>query len=128
MWKYYKDIDNKIYAYEADGSQDDWISSDLISISEKEAESILKFETEKTIRVESVTLRQAKLALLHVGVYSEIDQEIKSLPGDEGIAARIEWEYASSVERDSPLVTTLTHKRGMTEDQLNDLFTLASTL
>ena len=35
--KYYKDNNNSVYAYESDGSQDDFMLPNLIKISEKEA-------------------------------------------------------------------------------------------
>ena len=39
--KHYKDSNNKIFAYEADGSQDHIISKHLISITEEEAKEII---------------------------------------------------------------------------------------
>ena len=39
--KYYKDSNNKVFAYESDGSQDHIISKDLTSITEKEAQAII---------------------------------------------------------------------------------------
>ncbi len=38
--KYYKDENNQVYAYEADGSQDEYIKEGLIPISQQEATSI----------------------------------------------------------------------------------------
>lgn len=38
--KYYKSINNQIYAFESDGSQDAWIDPKLIPITEAEAEAI----------------------------------------------------------------------------------------
>jgi hypothetical protein len=38
--KYFKDLNNVVYAYESDGSQDDYILDDLIPISEQEAEEL----------------------------------------------------------------------------------------
>ena len=35
--KYYKDKNSRVYAYESDGSQDDFILPDLIKITEKQA-------------------------------------------------------------------------------------------
>jgi len=39
--KYYKDKNNKIYAYEDDGSQDNFIKPDLVSISKEKVDEIL---------------------------------------------------------------------------------------
>ncbi|CBJ81761.1 putaive tail fiber assembly protein (fragment) [Xenorhabdus bovienii str. Jollieti] len=38
--KYYKSTDNKVYAYESDGSQDSWIKPGLVPITEAEADAI----------------------------------------------------------------------------------------
>lgn len=38
--KYYKDADNNVFAYDADGSQDEFIPDDLTPISEAEAKAI----------------------------------------------------------------------------------------
>lgn len=64
-----------------------------------------------------VTMRQARLALLQAGVLDDVAAAVANL----GQAAQIEWEFAQTVERSHPLVQTL----GMTEQQLDELFTLA---
>ncbi|WP_426576663.1 tail fiber assembly protein [Xenorhabdus stockiae] len=40
LMKYYKSEDNKVYAYESDGSQDAWIKPGLIRITDEEADAI----------------------------------------------------------------------------------------
>lgn len=40
--KYYKDENNQVYAFESDGSQDDYIPSNLIAISLEEADELRK--------------------------------------------------------------------------------------
>lgn len=66
-----------------------------------------------------VTMRQARLALLHAGVLDDVAATVANL----GQAAQIEWEFAQVVERSHPLVQTL----GMTEQQLDELFALAAS-
>ncbi|WP_420299886.1 tail fiber assembly protein [Edwardsiella tarda] len=39
--KYYKDVNNTVYAYESDGSQDEFIKPGLVPITEKEAMDIV---------------------------------------------------------------------------------------
>jgi hypothetical protein len=39
--KYYKDINNKVYAYSSDGSQDAYIKADLVAITLEERDAIL---------------------------------------------------------------------------------------
>ncbi len=76
---------------------------------------------------QEVTMRQGKLALLHFGLLETVDQIIASMPGIQGKAARIEWDYASIINRSSALVTTLLPLLGLSEDQIDELFSLAAT-
>jgi hypothetical protein len=73
-------------------------------------------------------MRQARLALLGAGLLAQVNDAITAMGGTPGEAARIEWEYALSVERDSPLVASLTAALGLTAAQLDALFTTAAGL
>jgi hypothetical protein len=75
----------------------------------------------------SVSMRQARLALNEVGMLSQINAAIASLPDDERAVAEIEWEYGSVVERKSEWVIDITGALGMTPEQVDDLFRLAAT-
>lgn len=75
-----------------------------------------------------VTMRQARLALLGAGLLPQVDAAVAAITGAAGEAARIEWEYALTVERDSPLVASLTAALGLTGTQLDELFTQAAAL
>ena len=75
-----------------------------------------------------VTMRQARLALLGVGMLAQVNAAVASMPGAEGDAARIEWEFSSTVERHRPLVLSLTAALGLTDAQLDDLFRQAAAL
>lgn len=77
---------------------------------------------------EFVTMRQARLALLGAGLLAQVNTAVESMPGAEGDAARIEWEYAQEVRRDSPLVAALSAAFGWTSTQLDDMFVSAKTL
>lgn len=77
---------------------------------------------------QSVTMRQARLALLNYGIYSTVDNVIGSLPSPQKEAAQIEWDYATDVLRSSPLVSLLTANLGLTEEAVDALFIAASTL
>jgi hypothetical protein len=74
------------------------------------------------------TMRQARLALLGAGLLDAVEAAIAAMEGAEGKAAQIEWEYATEVRRDSHLVDGLTAALGLTDAQLNDLFTVAASL
>ena len=77
---------------------------------------------------EVVTMRQARLALLSAGLLAQVNTAVANMPGAEGDAARIEWEYAQEVRRDSPLVAALSAAFGWTSAQLDDLFTEGAKL
>ena len=72
-----------------------------------------------------VTMRQARLALLQSGLLATIETAITD-GTDE--AMKIEWEYATEVKRDWSSLIALTETLGMTSQELDDLFQLASTL
>lgn len=79
-------------------------------------------------KVNIVTMRQARLALLSSGLLNSIDQVIAAMPSPQMDAALIEWEYAATVDRNSPLVAGLTVGLGLSEQQLDDLFESASKI
>ncbi len=68
-----------------------------------------------------VTPLQAKLALHGAGLLESIEAYVKT--ADKSV--QIAWEYASSFNRTSPLLLTLASGLGLTETQLDDLFTAA---
>lgn len=76
----------------------------------------------------SVSMRQARLALLDSGLLQLVNNAIAAMHGTEGEAARIEWEYATEVRRDSPLVGALAGPLNLTEAELNQLFISAAGL
>ena len=70
------------------------------------------------------TPRQARLALASQGLYETVQTTVVAI-SDE---ARIEWEYATMVERTSPLIDAMKGTLGMTDEDLDNLFALAVTL
>lgn len=72
----------------------------------------------------TVTMRQARLALLQANLLAQVNTAITN----SGDAAKIEWEYAQTVDRNSALVQGLTAALGLTESQLDALFTSAASL
>jgi hypothetical protein len=77
---------------------------------------------------QSVTMRQARLALLGAGMLSTVSGAIAGMPGIQGEAARIEWEYARDVLRDSALIGGLMPALGMASEQIDALFIAAASL
>lgn len=76
----------------------------------------------------SVSMRQARLALLGSGLLPQVEVAIASLPSPQKEAAQIEWEYAAVVERNAGLVPAMAQALGMTDAQLDALFIAAESL
>lgn len=77
----------------------------------------------------TVTPRQAKLALLSVGLLDDVEAAIASIP-DPALkrTAQIEWEYAQEIKRGWPLLVQVADAMGMTSADLDELFTQAALL
>ena len=67
---------------------------------------------------QQVTMRQARLELLSRDLLDDVDAVIAVAGG----AAQIEWEYASTVDRDNPVIAVVQQQQGMTDEQIDDLF------
>lgn len=78
--------------------------------------------------VQTVSMRQARLALLNANLLTVVTEAIAAMPGTEGEAARIEWEYAQDVARYSPLVKSIASELPLTEEQIDNLFVEAAKL
>lgn len=76
----------------------------------------------------SVTMRQARLALLAAEKLGMVQLAISSLPSPQKEAAQIDWEYAATVDRDSGTTMLLAQALGMKDEELDQLFVLAATL
>jgi hypothetical protein len=75
-----------------------------------------------------VSMRQARLALLQFGKLDAVTAAIAAMTGAAGDAARIEWEFATEVQRTSPLIAQLAAGLGLASADLDALFTTAVTL
>lgn len=78
---------------------------------------------------QSVTMRQARLALLGAGLLDDVNAAIAAIQDTtQRRAAEIEWEYAQTVDRASPFTQQLASGLGLTSEQLDSLFTQAAAL
>ena len=73
---------------------------------------------------QTVTMRQASIALELAGLLDDVEAIVATLPR----IYQIEWQRASVVLRDNPLVEMVRQEHGMTEAQIDDLFIAASAL
>ena len=81
------------------------------------------------VKPTSVTMRQARLALLQAGYYSSVQTAINAI--EDPVfrqESQIEWEYAATVDRVSPFTQGMATALGLSETDMDNLFTLAASL
>ena len=135
--KYYK-LNNEVFAFEEDGSQDNYITDDMTLMTEQEIDRHVcpeKYYTEEqkyNIYLNSLkplTRRQFKLALLENNLLTAIDAAINTIP-DPLLKARIEIEYAEATEflRTSDSVKQMLGLLEISEAQVNEMWETAQNL
>jgi len=77
---------------------------------------------------QSVTMRQARLALHAAGLLTSVDAAIAAMDEPDKTAASITWEFAQTVDRGFGMAPQLAAALGMTETQIDDLFIAAAKL
>lgn len=126
--KNYINANNEIYSYDDDIPKEilDIKIKDLGLVAISDADlATLKASQVVPVVISIVTMRQARLALFQSDILTTITDAIMN-GTDE--AMKIEWEYATSVEREWPSLVALAESLNMTSQELDDLFLLASTL
>jgi hypothetical protein len=76
----------------------------------------------------SVTMAQARLALLNAGLLDQIEAGINGLPESMKKTVLIAWEKSPYVSRKGNLVNMLANDFGLTEEQLDALFAAAAQI
>jgi len=69
-----------------------------------------------------LSMRQTRLALLDAGLLSGVEAAIANMAEPEKSKAKIEWEYASTVNRHDPWLVRLRAELGLSEDQIDEIF------
>jgi hypothetical protein len=76
-----------------------------------------------------VTMRQARLALLGVGLLHHVEPAIEAIADPvTREAVQITWEYSTEVQRSNPFIGTLAGALGMTDADVDNLFRSAALL
>lgn len=77
----------------------------------------------------SLTMKQARLALLDAGLLDSVDPAIAAIPDlTQRKAAQISWEFANTVDRADPIVAMLAAGFGLDEEALDGLFVAGAAL
>jgi hypothetical protein len=100
----------------------------IVSILEEENYNELK-DMEMRARLPSVASpRQIRLALLKLGMLDTIQQSFNSLEEEVRKVVMIEWEYATEFYKNSPTVTKIAEMLNISQEQLDNIFTVASEI
>lgn len=135
--KYYK-LNNEVYSFEDDGSQDEYITQDMVRMTAEEVdkhinpEKYLTEEQKYNIYLNSLrplTRRQFKLALLENGLLEQVETTLNSIQ-DVTQRARLQIEYSESTEfqRTSDSIKYMCNLLGLTEEQINQMWEQGLTL
>lgn len=73
---------------------------------------------------QSVTPRQARLALLAAGLLDDVNAAVAAA----GPQAQIDWDYALEIRRDNALIASMAAGLNLTDEQIDDLFRAAAVL
>jgi len=131
---HYKNQDSSVLYWLDEGDDPlQWLPEGVQEVTNEEADvirsAIFAASTPAKPPVTSVTMRQARLALLQAGLLSSISAALQAIPDEmQKQAALIEWEFASTVDRSSPFTQSLASALGLTEADLDGLFQAASKL
>lgn len=77
---------------------------------------------------EEVTMRQARLALLNANLLDDVNVAINSLSEPGKTQALIEWEYSSTVKRNSQLISIIGPLLDLSWEDIDSLFIAAADL
>ena len=135
--KYYKK-DNEVFAFEDDGSQDEYIVEDMIRMTPSEVDKHLnpkKYMTDEQLfdiyvkSLKPLTRRQFKLVLLENNLLELVETLINSVE-DATQRTRLQIEYSEAIEfqRTSNSVKYMCNLLGLTEEQVNQMWEQGLTL
>lgn len=135
--KYYK-LNNEVFAFELDGSQDELITKDMIKMSDDEVDrhinpyKYLSASQQYQLYLSSLrplSRKQFKLVLLDSDLLDDLELAISNIENTLE-KKRIEIEYTESTEfiRTSESVKTMFALINQTEEQLNELWEKALAL
>lgn len=101
----------------------DYTTDEGVLVTKLEQETKYLADKAKALVPSSITPRQARLKLLEVNLLDNLEAVITT-----NRAWQIEWEYATEVERDSPLIDAVASEAWLTSEQIDQMFIEASKL
>ena len=86
----------------------------LVDFSEEEIAEIQASVNAAPKPIREIDARRLRLALLELGLLEKVETALSSLPK----AAQIDWEYATTIREDYPLVVSLSEALGLDITQI----------
>jgi len=87
------------------------------------AEAAIEADAADTVP-DRVSARQARLALIGAGLIGTVEAAIGGLSAYD----QAEWEYATEIRRDHPLIASLGVALSLSEGDIDDLFRIAGNI
>lgn len=135
--KYYK-LNDVVYAFESDGSQDDYIKPEMVLMTSEEVDKHLnpnKYMSDEQIydiyvkSLKPLTRRQFKLALLENNLLEQVETLINSVEdATQRTRLQIEYSEATEFQRTSNSVKYMCNLLGLTEEQVDQMWEQGLTL
>ena len=128
MKHYQNPADNSLWAFEEDGSQDDFIPEGLVPLTDAQVAVIRAQQAAQEAAIlatyvpESVTPFQAKAALMQAGLLGQAEALVAAAGG----VTKLAWAEALEFKRTSPTLINLAQALGLTSAELDNLFRVAS--
>ena len=123
--KYYK-LNNEAYAFELDGSQDDYITEDMVKMTDDEVDRHVNHEKylsdiEKAQlnreRMPTLTPIEFDIKLVDAGLYYQVQKLITS-----GIKLKIAYTRATFFSRTDPFIEQARIALGLTDEQVDTIW------
>jgi len=135
--KYFK-LNKEIYAFELDGSQDDYITEDMVMMTDLEVDRHInpkKYMSDEQLydiyvkSLKPLTRRQFKLTLLENNLLEQVETLINSVEDvTQRTRLQIEYSEATEFQRTSNSVKYMCNLLGLTEEQINQMWEQGLTL
>jgi len=135
--KYFK-LNKEIYAFELDGSQDDYITEDMVMMTDLEVDRHInpkKYMSDEQLydiyvkSLKPLTRRQFKLVLLENGLLDQVESAIDNIEDvTQRTRLQIEYSEATEFQRTSNSVKYMCNLLGLTEEQINQMWEQGLTL
>ena len=124
--KYYKK-DNEVFAFEIDGSQDDYITEDMVKMTDDEVDrhvnpekylsDIEKAQLNRE-RMPTLTPIEFDIKLIDAGLYDQVQSLIQS-----DVKLKIAYTRATFFSRTAPFIDQARIALGLTDEQVDELWT-----